>query len=31
MDVVTVNEIGEAKREIVSKIEYNGGYRHPFK
>lgn len=25
MDAVTVNEIDEAKKELLSKIEYNGG------
>lgn len=30
MDVVTVDAIEEAKKELLSKIEYNGGYRLPF-
>lgn len=31
MDAVTIDVIEEAKKELASKIEYNGGYRHPFR
>lgn len=31
MDAVTVDTINEAKKELLLKIEYNGGYRFPFR
>lgn len=30
MDAVTVDTINEAKKELLLKIEYNGGYKCPF-
>ncbi len=30
MDAVTVDAIEEAKKELLSEIEYNGGVCHPY-